>query len=159
DVALLAAVADSVDTAMYWQPPDAVDQALAHADVAAALRPVAQAATGAPGARWWSGGVELDAQRYVQPVGESGKGLVLSQMAGRRGRGRALRGTAAIRSGRAIQRSLVVQPEVVGGCVDDQGPARSRRSPARGDGRLAGTGRNAVLARETAPGPPHLRDR
>jgi len=83
DVALLAAVADSVDTAMYWQPPDAVDQALAHADVAAALRPVAQAATGAPGARWWSGGVELDAQRYVQPVGESGKGLVLSETAGR----------------------------------------------------------------------------
>src|SRR5262249_13379025 len=83
DGALLAAVADSVDTAMYWQPLDAVDQALAYADVAAALRPVAQAATGAPGARWWSGGAELDAQRYVQPVGESGKGLVLSETAGR----------------------------------------------------------------------------
>jgi hypothetical protein len=81
DVALLAAVADSVDTAMYWQPPDAVDQALAHADVAAALRPVAEAVTGAPGARWWSGGVELDTQRYVEPIGESR--LVLSGTAGR----------------------------------------------------------------------------
>src|SRR5262249_45877678 len=83
DVASLAAVADSVDTAMDWQAPGGVDQALAHTDVAAALRPVAQAVTGAPGARWWSGGVELDAQRYVQPVGESGKGLVLSETAGR----------------------------------------------------------------------------
>src|SRR5262249_8198772 len=103
--------------------------------------------------------VRTAGRRERQGAGLVRDGGPPGSMAGRRGRGRALRGTAAIRSGRAIQRSLVVEPEVVGGCVDDQGSARSRRSPARGDGRLAGTGRNAVLARETAPGPPHLRDR
>lgn len=83
DVALLAPLAESVDAAMYWQAPDAVDQALAHAEVAEALRPVAHAVIGASAARWWSSGAELDTQQYVESIGDRGEGLVLSGAADR----------------------------------------------------------------------------
>ncbi|MGO9082992.1 MAG: hypothetical protein ACLQDY_28865 [Streptosporangiaceae bacterium] len=74
ELALLAPLADAVCAAMYWQEPDAGDRALAHAEVAAVLRPVADAVTAAPAARWWPGGLGLDAQRYVQPAGGPGPG-------------------------------------------------------------------------------------
>ena len=68
DAALVALLAESVSWAMYWQPPDLVDQALAHPEVSQALRPVARAVTRAPGTRWWSGGAEVSTQQHVQPT-------------------------------------------------------------------------------------------
>lgn len=60
--ALLGPLADSVDRAMYWQEPDEIDQALAAAEVAPALLPVAGAIASAPGAQWWSSPVDLGHQ-------------------------------------------------------------------------------------------------
>lgn len=68
---LAGPLAESAGWAMYWQPPDGVDQALAYPEVAEALRPVADAVTGAPAAEWWPGGLDLGAQQYVQPAGNS----------------------------------------------------------------------------------------
>ncbi len=61
EVALAGPLAESVGWAMYWQPPDGVDRALAYPEVAQALRPVAHAVTGASAARWWSAGPDLGA--------------------------------------------------------------------------------------------------
>jgi hypothetical protein len=83
DVALVALLAESVSWAMYWQPPDLVDQALAHPEVAQALRPAAHAVTRAPGMRWWSSGVDLGTQQHVQPVGSTSERPALSGTAGR----------------------------------------------------------------------------
>jgi hypothetical protein len=80
---LAGPLADSAGWAMYWQPPDGVDQALAYPQVAEALRPVARAVTGAPAARWWPGGPELGAQQYVEPVGAGRAGPALSGAARR----------------------------------------------------------------------------
>jgi hypothetical protein len=83
-VALVAGpLAESVTWAMYWQPPDGVDRALADPQVTQGLRPVARAVTGAPAARWWSGGPDLGAQQYVQPAEGSDAGPALSGAAGR----------------------------------------------------------------------------
>lgn len=66
DVALLAPLAESVDAAMYWQGPDAEDEALTVPEVADALMPVALALGGAPAGRWWSSSMTPDQQQYVQ---------------------------------------------------------------------------------------------
>jgi len=66
DITLLAPLAESIDAAMYWQGPDAEDEALADPEVAAALMPVARAVCAAPAARWWSSPMAPDRQRYVQ---------------------------------------------------------------------------------------------
>ncbi|WP_406692302.1 hypothetical protein REH65_10645 [Saccharopolyspora sp. ID03-671] len=66
DRELLAALASSVDVAMYWQEPDAVDQALADPGIGPRLLPVARAIASAPDARWWSSGIDLDAQVHVE---------------------------------------------------------------------------------------------
>ena len=42
------------------------------------LRPVAQAVTGAPAARWWSGGLDPAAQQYVESLLGNGEGPPLS---------------------------------------------------------------------------------
>jgi hypothetical protein len=68
ELALAGALAESVSCAMYWQGPDGEDRALAHPQVAEALRPVAHAVTAAPAARWWPRGIELGAQQYVEPA-------------------------------------------------------------------------------------------
>jgi hypothetical protein len=74
EVALVEPLAESVTVAMYWQGPDAVDQALADPEVIGELRPVAHAITGAPGTRWWSTGVDAGTQQYVEsPYGRDGK--------------------------------------------------------------------------------------
>jgi hypothetical protein len=51
---LLPALADTVRSAMYWQPPYAEDVVLADPAVAALLLPVAEAVLRAPGAGWWA---------------------------------------------------------------------------------------------------------
>jgi len=74
EVALVEPLAESVTVAMYWQGPDEVDHALAHPEVAGELRPVAHAVTAAPGARWWSSGIDAGTQQYVEsPFGRDGK--------------------------------------------------------------------------------------
>lgn len=61
------AVGDSVDRAMYWQPPDDQDVVAAMPDVVGALRPIAAAIGSAPGAQWWSNSADMSCQRYVSP--------------------------------------------------------------------------------------------
>ena len=68
DVDLVEPLAESVAAARYWQGPDAVDQALAHPEVADELRPVAHAVVGASGARWWRTGLDADTQQYVESL-------------------------------------------------------------------------------------------
>jgi hypothetical protein len=81
---LVALLAESVSWAMYWQPPDGVDRALAHEEVAGQLGPVAHAVTGAPAAHWWASGVELGSQQHLQAMrGNGGEELVLSGAAER----------------------------------------------------------------------------
>jgi hypothetical protein len=83
EAGLAGALAESVTWAMYWQPPDDVDRALAHPEVAHALEPVACAVAGAPAARWWSTGLDLAAQYYVEPPVGDGTGPPLSGAADR----------------------------------------------------------------------------
>ena len=73
EIALLAPLAEAVDAAMYWQGPDAEDEALKAPEVAAGLVPVAQALSAAPAARWWSSPMTPDCQRYVQHVSSDGE--------------------------------------------------------------------------------------
>lgn len=54
---------DSVDAAMYWQPPDDQDVVAARPDVVDALRPVAAAVAAAPGAQWWTSSMDPEHQR------------------------------------------------------------------------------------------------
>src|ERR1017187_2623772 len=53
DLALLTALAESVDRARYWGAPDKEDRALSDPAVQEALLPVAEAVTGTPAAQWW----------------------------------------------------------------------------------------------------------
>jgi hypothetical protein len=62
---LLDGLDAATGSAMYWQPPDGEDDALALPEITAMLVPFAQAvAQAAPG--WWSAPVDLTAQRYAQ---------------------------------------------------------------------------------------------
>jgi hypothetical protein len=83
DAALIGPLAESVSWAMYWQPPDGVDRALAHPEVAGELYPAAQAVTGAPAARWWSGGIGPGIQQHVEALPGNGEGPHLSGTADR----------------------------------------------------------------------------
>ncbi|MCG2800612.1 MAG: hypothetical protein L6311_00780 [Cellulomonas sp.] len=60
--ALLSALARSVDSAMYWQRPDAWDEVLAWPQVRDALLPIAEAILDHPDTSWWSAPVDLRAQ-------------------------------------------------------------------------------------------------
>jgi hypothetical protein len=62
---LLDALMASVDHAVYWQPPDDVDQLLADDQVAGLLAPVAEAVVAAPASQWWAAPVDLDDQHAV----------------------------------------------------------------------------------------------
>ena len=64
--ALLAALAESVSWAKYWQEPDRQDLALAAPAARDALRPVAEAVAAAPAAAWWWAPTVLDDQHYVE---------------------------------------------------------------------------------------------
>lgn len=59
------AVGDSVDRAMYWQPPDDEDVIAATGEVTAALQPIAEAIATAPGAQWWTTDIDLADQRFA----------------------------------------------------------------------------------------------
>lgn len=83
DMALVEPLAESVTWAMYWQSPDAVDRALACPGVADGLRSAAHAVTRAPAARWWSAGIDLGIQQYVDAVPGNGGGPPLSGAADR----------------------------------------------------------------------------
>lgn len=60
--AFIGAVGESVDNAMYWQPPDDEDTLAAAPDLREALRPIAEALTRAPGTAWWTDSVDSDCQ-------------------------------------------------------------------------------------------------
>jgi hypothetical protein len=70
ELALLAALVQPVETAMYWQQPDDDDQALADQAVQEALLPVAQAVVAAPAGQWWPTPAAGDRQHYVEWLGE-----------------------------------------------------------------------------------------
>ncbi|WP_106816184.1 hypothetical protein [Microbacterium timonense] len=59
------ALAMSVDTAMYWQPPDGADRLCAAGQMTAALRRVAAVIAAAPDAQWWAEPVATDDQWSV----------------------------------------------------------------------------------------------
>lgn len=56
---------ESVDSAMYWQPPEEEDAVLADPAVVTALWPIAAAVAAAPAAAWWDSPVDLAALRYT----------------------------------------------------------------------------------------------
>lgn len=68
--ALLAALADAVAFARYWEPPDEQDRLVADPRVVAALRPVADAVAASPAWGWWDSPLDRSAQAAVQWTGE-----------------------------------------------------------------------------------------
>lgn len=62
---LLECVAESVDSARYWQDPDEIDLVLADARLVSALAPVAACISAAPAAAWWSAELDRSNQVYV----------------------------------------------------------------------------------------------
>jgi len=81
ELLLLAALAEPVDHAMYWEPPDEVDQALADVAVRETLLPLAQVVRTAPAAQWWTSPAPLDRQQYVEWTDEHGGALEVSGIA------------------------------------------------------------------------------
>ncbi len=65
EIDLFAPLHASVDAAMYWQPRDEIDQALAVPAVADVLAPVARALTGRPASVWWHSPLARDSQQFV----------------------------------------------------------------------------------------------
>jgi len=65
EIALRDALAASVGSAMYWQPPDGADLLCATDEVAAALQRVASTVAGAPATAWWGSGIAEDDQWSV----------------------------------------------------------------------------------------------
>ena len=65
---LLEPLRSSVDAAMYWQPPDELDRALAEPAVAEALGPVARAVTAWSAAAWWGTPLPRDKQQFVEAL-------------------------------------------------------------------------------------------
>lgn len=63
---LLAALSDTVASAMYWQPLHAEDVVLAHPSVRAALLQIADVVLGEPRAGWWSTPLDRDTQMHTQ---------------------------------------------------------------------------------------------
>jgi len=61
----LAALQESVDRAMYWQPPDEEDTLLARAECIEALRPLAMVVAAAPEVPWWDTPFDPSSQRLV----------------------------------------------------------------------------------------------
>jgi hypothetical protein len=55
----------SVDSAMYWQPADEVDEVLRSPVLADVLAPVARAVTASPAAAWWSAPLDRERQQYA----------------------------------------------------------------------------------------------
>jgi hypothetical protein len=70
--ALLPQLGEAVSSAMYWQPPDEVDEALAAPLLHEVLLPVATSLLESPAARWWSCPLVLEGQQYVEWLGPAG---------------------------------------------------------------------------------------
>lgn len=72
ELSLWTELADVVGRAVYWQQPfdAATDRVLADEAVRAALLPVAEAITAAPGTRWWWSPAAVDGQCYAQFLDE-----------------------------------------------------------------------------------------
>ncbi|MGO8960683.1 MAG: hypothetical protein ACLQFR_25395 [Streptosporangiaceae bacterium] len=66
ETSLLAPMRSSVGAAMYWQPPDEVDQMLADTAVADVLGPVARAVTELSAAAWWRSPMTPGNQQFIQ---------------------------------------------------------------------------------------------
>jgi len=62
---LFQCLADSVDTARYWQEPDEMDVALADPRLSDALALVAARVAASPAATWWSAGLDPSRQVFV----------------------------------------------------------------------------------------------
>ena len=60
---------ETVDNAMYWQPPHAQDLVLTDPEVIAALHPVADTIASAPATAWWTTPIELSQLRYTSRFG------------------------------------------------------------------------------------------
>jgi hypothetical protein len=71
----ISALAETVTSAMYWQEPDDRDCRLADAAVSEQLRPVAEAVSRAPAARWWS--TPMDQATQLEVVFDDYHGRVL----------------------------------------------------------------------------------
>ena len=63
---LLAALSDTVTSAMYWQPPHAEDVVLARTRIRTVLLPIAEVVLGEPSARWWSTPLDRNAQIHTR---------------------------------------------------------------------------------------------
>ncbi|MGV8965548.1 MAG: hypothetical protein ACOH2F_04655 [Cellulomonas sp.] len=63
---LLAALSDTVSSAMYWQPPHAEDAVLARPSLRGALAEIADVVLREPSAAWWSTPLDRDAQTRTQ---------------------------------------------------------------------------------------------
>lgn len=70
DTALLKALADAVDCAAYWQPPDELDDLAATPWMLAALRPVADILSDRIVGSWWSSDIDAGSQHAVQWIDE-----------------------------------------------------------------------------------------
>lgn len=68
---LLAALAESVDNARYWQEPDGEDVLAVTPDVRAALERVAEVVVATPAASWWT--APLDPERQVSALFPGGE--------------------------------------------------------------------------------------
>lgn len=64
-LAFVEPMAESVSSAMYWQPPHDQDVVLTDSRIAAVLRPVAEVVAEAPATDWWTTPVDLSALRYT----------------------------------------------------------------------------------------------
>lgn len=65
EIRMLGLLAEAVDAARYWQPPDEEDAITETDEVREALLPIAQAVLDSPAATWWSTGL-TGGQRYVE---------------------------------------------------------------------------------------------
>ncbi len=72
ELSLLGALSRSVGAAMYWQEPDDDDRILSHPETFELLEPIAQSVADSSAARWWSTGVDINGQQYVERINGSG---------------------------------------------------------------------------------------
>jgi hypothetical protein len=157
ELVLLAALVQPVETAMYWQEPDDLDQALADPAVWEALLPVARAVTAAPAARWGPAPVATGHQRYVEWLGGDHYPPALTGTAGELTAWRAATAEDELfRPGAAggpvcrLDRSLVVGAAPVTAPGNDEIDPRHRSGRAGPGGGQARVDRRTLLARGAA---------
>ncbi|WP_207453593.1 hypothetical protein [Desertivibrio insolitus] len=70
--AMLESLSQTVDRAMYWQPPDGEDVLAASPELADALRGIARQVLDHPAASWWADPLDSDSQRVVHHTAHQG---------------------------------------------------------------------------------------